>query len=124
MTVTEEPTATTTSTSVIGQRLLRKEDPALLTGEARFTDDLQLPGALHLIVARSPYAHARITRIDTSAAAAAPGVVAVYTGADLTDLWAAPMPKGPISWSWTQRRADTPCGCSNCRRSCSSGRTR
>ncbi|MDQ3177708.1 MAG: xanthine dehydrogenase family protein molybdopterin-binding subunit [Actinomycetota bacterium] len=92
MTVTEEPTATTTSTSVIGQRLLRKEDPALLTGEARFTDDLQLPGALHLIVARSPYAHARITRIDTSAAAAAPGVVAVYTGADLTDLWAAPMP--------------------------------
>ena len=88
MTLTDAPT----TTSVIGQRLLRKEDPALLTGEARFTDDLQLPGALHLIVARSPYAHARITRIDTSAAAAAPGVVAVYTGADLTDLWAAPMP--------------------------------
>ncbi len=88
MTLTDAPT----TTSVIGQRLLRKEDPALLTGEARFTDDLQLPGALHLIVARSPYAHARITRIDTSAAAAAPGVVAVHTGADLTDLWAAPMP--------------------------------
>ena len=88
MTLTDAPT----TTSVIGQRLLRKEDPALLTGEARFTDDLQLPGALHLIVARSPYAHARITRIDTSAAAAAPGVVAVYTGADLTDLWTAPMP--------------------------------
>jgi len=88
VTLTDAPT----TTSVIGQRLLRKEDPALLTGEARFTDDLQLPGALHLIVARSPYAHARITRIDTSAAAAAPGVVAVHTGADLTDLWAAPMP--------------------------------
>ena len=45
----------------IGTRMLRREDPALLTGEARFTDDLVIPGALHLAIVRSPYAHARIT---------------------------------------------------------------
>jgi aerobic carbon-monoxide dehydrogenase large subunit len=76
----------------IGQRLLRREDPALLTGEARFTNDLDVPGALYLAVVRSPYAHARITAVDTSAAAAADSVVAVYSGADLADAWAAPMP--------------------------------
>ena len=87
MTVTDDhPTA------VLGTRRLRKEDPPLLTGEAKFTNDLHIPGALHLAVLRSPYAHARITRIDTSAAAASPGVVAVYTGADVQALWASPMP--------------------------------
>ncbi len=89
MTVTEAPE---TPAPVIGQRLLRKEDPALLTGEAKYTNDLDIPGALFLAVARSPHAHARIVSIDTSAAAAMPGVVAVYTGADLRDAWAAPMP--------------------------------
>jgi carbon-monoxide dehydrogenase large subunit len=82
----------TRPTAVIGQRLLRREDPALLTGEARFTNDLDVPGALFLAVARSPYAHARISSVDTSAAAAADGVVAVYSGADLAGDWAAPMP--------------------------------
>ena len=53
---------------VIGQRMLRKEDPALLTGESVFTNDMKVPGALHLAVLRSPYAHARILSIDTSAA--------------------------------------------------------
>jgi carbon-monoxide dehydrogenase large subunit len=86
-------------TSVIGQRLLRKEDPALLTGEARFTNDLVIPGALHLALVRSPHAHARIALIDTAAAAAAPGVVAVYTAADLADAWAAPM---PCAWPVTE----------------------
>ena len=79
-------------TTVIGQRLLRREDPALLTGEAKYTNDLAIPGALHLAVLRSPYAHARIKSIDVSDAAAMPGVVAVYTGKDLHPLWAAPMP--------------------------------
>src|SRR4029079_18069729 len=88
MTVTEAPPGV----PVIGQRLLRKEDPALLTGEAKFTSDLDIPGALFLAVARSPHAHARIVSIDSSAAAAMPGVVAVYNGADLRDAWAAPMP--------------------------------
>ena len=55
MTVTEERPA-----SILGQRLLRREDPALLTGEAKFTNDLNVPGALHLALLRSPYAHARI----------------------------------------------------------------
>lgn len=87
MTITEVPERT-----VLGTRMLRKEDPALLTGEAKYTADLPIPGALHVAVVRSPYAHATIDSVDVSAAAAAPGVVAVYSGADLRDLWAAPMP--------------------------------
>ena len=74
---------------VIGTRMLRREDPALLTGEAKFTDDLDIPGALHLAVLRSPYAHARILqRRRRRGARAMPGVVAAYTGADLADAWA------------------------------------
>jgi carbon-monoxide dehydrogenase large subunit len=87
MTVTEHPSA-----GVIGTRRLRKEDPALLTGEARYTNDLAIPGALHLGVVRSPYAHARITGVHLDAALQVPGVVAAYSGADLQGLWAAPMP--------------------------------
>jgi carbon-monoxide dehydrogenase large subunit len=96
MTVTDDPT---TSSGVIGQRVLRKEDPALLTGEAKYANDLELPGAGHLAVLRSPYANARIVSIDTSAAAAHPGVRAVYTGADLADVWATPM---PCAWAVTE----------------------
>ena len=59
MTVTDDR-----PTGVLGTRLLRREDPALLTGEAKFTNDLSLPGALHLAVLRSPYAHARILSVD------------------------------------------------------------
>ncbi len=88
----------TAPAGVIGTRLLRKEDPALLTGEAKYTDDLAIPGALSVALARSPYAHARITRVDTSAAAGMPGVVAVYSGAQLRDLWAGPM---PCAWAVT-----------------------
>ena len=87
MTLTE-----TERSNVVGTRLLRKEDPALLTGEAKFTADLNIPGALHLAVLRSPYAHARILSVDLSAAQSMPGVVAVYSGADLQPLWAGPMP--------------------------------
>jgi carbon-monoxide dehydrogenase large subunit len=79
-------------TRVLGTRMLRREDPALLTGEAKYTDDLVIPGALHLAVLRSPYAHARIVSVDVSGALGQPGVVAAYSGADLRDLWAAPMP--------------------------------
>jgi carbon-monoxide dehydrogenase large subunit len=87
MTMTENHTNT-----VIGTRMLRREDPALLTGEGKYTNDLNIPGALHLAVLRSPYAHAKIIRIDTSAAKALPGVIAVYTGAELASEWAGPMP--------------------------------
>ena len=101
MTMTEEPTAT----GVIGQRLLRKEDPVLLTGEAVFANDMKVPGALHMAVLRSPYASATIVSIDTSAAAAMPGVRAVYTGADLADQWAAPM---PCAWAVTEDMLNPP----------------
>jgi aerobic carbon-monoxide dehydrogenase large subunit len=77
---------------VIGTPMVRREDPALLTGEAKYTNDLAIPGALHLVLLRSPYAHARITSVDVSRALEQPGVVAAYTGADLQDLWASPMP--------------------------------
>jgi carbon-monoxide dehydrogenase large subunit len=86
-------------TGAMGQRLLRKEDARLLTGEARFVDDLQIPGAVWLGMVRSPFAHARIGSIDTSAAAAMPGVRAVLTGTDLRDAWAAAM---PCAWSVTE----------------------
>ena len=79
-------------TAVMGTRMLRKEDPELLTGEARYVDDLVIPGALHMALVRSPHAHARIVSIDTSAAAQMPGVISVLTGADLRDEWANPMP--------------------------------
>src|SRR4051794_5522428 len=98
MTATEVPPAAT-SAGVIGTPMRRREDAELLTGEARFVDDLAIPGALHLAIVRSPYAHARIRSIDTSAAAAMPGVVAVFTGPDLRDEWAGPM---PCAWPVTE----------------------
>ncbi len=79
-------------TAVIGTRYARREDAPILTGESRYVDDLVVPGALHLEMVRSPHAHARVTSVDTSAAAAMPGVVAVYTGADLAGAWARPKP--------------------------------
>ena len=79
------------STRIFGSGIRRREDPRLITGTATYTDDLTLPRMVHAAMVRSPHAHARIRSIDTSAAAAAPGVVAVYTHAD-TDgaLQAAP----------------------------------
>ena len=66
-----------------GRSVLRKEDPALLTGRGRFVDDLQPERLLHACIVRSPYAHAHITRIDCTAARALAGVKAVYAFADL-----------------------------------------
>ena len=66
----------------IGQGVSRLEDPRLLKGGGRFMDDLDLPNAAHGFVLRLPHAHARIRGIDTAAAAAMPGVLAVLTGAD------------------------------------------
>ncbi|MFM8264685.1 MAG: xanthine dehydrogenase family protein molybdopterin-binding subunit, partial [Acidimicrobiia bacterium] len=100
MSITEER-----KTSVLGTRMLRREDPALLTGEAKYTNDLAIPSALHLAVLRSPYAHARIRSIDTSDAASMPGVVAVYTGRDLVSSWAAPM---PCAWPVTPDMKNPP----------------
>jgi aerobic carbon-monoxide dehydrogenase large subunit len=91
MTTTDAPPA---GGGVIGTRRLRREDPALLTGEARYVADLQVPGALHAALVRSSVAHARIASIDTAAAQAMAGVVAVFTGADLEGEWAGPLPCG------------------------------
>lgn len=76
----------------IGKARLRKEDARLITGRTRWTDNMTLPGMLHLAVLRSPFAHAKIVSIDTSAAKGAPGVIAVYTGKDLDPEGAIGMP--------------------------------
>ncbi len=68
----------------IGQPVTRLEDPRFITGRGRFVDDIDLPMQCHGVVVMSPHAHARIKRIDTAKAKAAPGVLAVLTGADVT----------------------------------------
>jgi aerobic carbon-monoxide dehydrogenase large subunit len=69
--------------SILGNRVVRREDPRLITGNGTYVDDVRLDGALHLVYVRSTMAHARITTIDVAEAKAAPGVVEVLTGADV-----------------------------------------
>jgi len=71
----------------IGKRVVRNEDPRLLTGQAQFVDDVEIPGLLHAAFLRSDYAHARLLSIDVSAARRRPGVVAVFTAEDMGDDW-------------------------------------
>ena len=71
----------------IGERITRNEDPRLLTGQALFVDDVDLPGMLHAAFLRSDYAHARLLNIDISQALERPGVVAVYTADLMGDEW-------------------------------------
>ncbi len=77
----------TTPRRYVGEPVRRNEDARLLTGRALFVDDVQLEGMLHVAFLRSQYAHARLTGVDVSAARRRPGVVAVYTAADLGDYW-------------------------------------
>ena len=88
-----------TETRHIGAPLKRKEDDALLRGRGTFVDNIDLPGAVFMAVVRSPYANARIGAIETAGAAAADGVVGVFTGADLRDDWKAAM---PCAWPVTE----------------------
>ena len=81
MTATEVTTAPTTNE--VGRARTRKEDARLVTGRTRWTDNITLSGMLHISMVRSPLAHARINSIDVEAAKQLPGVVAVFTGADL-----------------------------------------
>ncbi len=69
--------------SMVGASVKRKEDPSLITGAGKYVGDIKLPGLQHVAFLRSPYAHAKILNIDTAAAAARAGVLAVITGADL-----------------------------------------
>ncbi|MCY4092912.1 MAG: xanthine dehydrogenase family protein molybdopterin-binding subunit [Caldilineaceae bacterium] len=75
------------STRHFGQPVKRNEDPRLLTGRALFTDDVQIAGMLHVAFLRSDLAHARIRNVDLGGAHERPGVIAVYTAADLGDFW-------------------------------------
>jgi carbon-monoxide dehydrogenase large subunit len=75
------------ATQFFGERIKRNEDPQLLTGQALFTDDVDLPGTAHVAFLRSPYAHARILSIDVSSAIEREGVIAVYTADSLGDYW-------------------------------------
>jgi len=84
-------------TTEVGTARLRKEDHRLVTGRTRWTDNIQLPGMLHLAMVRCPLAHARIVSIDTSAAKAADEVVAVMTGEDIKDIQGVNITAWPIT---------------------------
>ena len=88
MSVTEAPI------DPVGKSLRRKEDPRLITGSARYMDDISLPGTLWVAFVRSPEAHAKIVSINTEEAASRPGIQAVFTGPDLADL------TGPLPMAW------------------------
>ena len=74
-----------TTQSVLGASIKRREDPRLITGRGTYVDDVRLVGTLNMVLVRSPHAHANLVSVNTSAAADADGVVAVYTGADLEE---------------------------------------
>ena len=71
-----------TTATGIGASVKRKEDYRFLTGQGRYTDDINRHGQVYAYILRSPHAHAEIAKIDTSAAKSAPGVIAIFTGAD------------------------------------------
>ena len=83
MTPDSDPMFSPTSVYGIGQPVTRTEDPQLLRGAGRYTDDLNLPGQAYAVMVRSPHAHGRLNGIDATEARAMPGVLAVYTGAEL-----------------------------------------
>jgi aerobic carbon-monoxide dehydrogenase large subunit len=85
-------TTTTKTELLVGKRIRRREDPRLITGTATYVEDIQMPGLHHAIVVRSPHAAAKIRSIKKSAAEAAPGVVAVFTGEDTRHV--GPVPCG------------------------------
>ena len=85
---------------IFGSGIRRREDPRLITGQASYTDDIKLQGMAYAAIKRSPHAHARIRSVDTSAAQAAPGVLAVYTGADTDGVL------NPIPCAWIPPDSD------------------
>src|SRR5436853_2852322 len=77
---------------IVGTPVERKEDAALLTGQAKFVDDMSLPGMVWMALVRSPYAHARITNVDVTPALAHRGVIAAFSGEELADEWQMSLP--------------------------------
>ena len=94
------------SATGIGRSVRRREDPRLLCGQGRYSDDLNLPGQTYAIMVRSPHAHARLRSIDTVAARAASGVLAVLTGADMLADGLRPIPHAV--WSRHPAEIDLP----------------
>ncbi|HXW54146.1 MAG TPA: xanthine dehydrogenase family protein molybdopterin-binding subunit [Candidatus Cybelea sp.] len=85
-------TTLTKTETLVGKRVRRREDPRLITGTATYVEDIQMPGMHYAVIVRSPHAAARIRSIQTRAAAAAPGVVSVFTGQDTRGV--GPVPCG------------------------------
>src|SRR5258708_29886186 len=79
-------------TQMVGARIQRREDPKLVSGHGRYVDDIRVVGMAHMAVVRSPFAHARITAIDTVAAAHLRGVVAVYTAREFREVLSGGIP--------------------------------
>jgi aerobic carbon-monoxide dehydrogenase large subunit len=94
MTAVEDRAATQAPEREVGKARRRKEDARLITGRTTWTDNMVLPGMLHLAVVRSPVAHGKISSIDVSAAQEAPGVIAVLTGRDVAEE------QGSIPCAW------------------------
>src|SRR5438552_11656837 len=78
--------ATVAEDRLFGKSIKRREDPRFITGRGQYVDDIKLPGMTYAAFVRSPHAHARIRSIEVTAAKAHPGVVAVYTGKDMTGV--------------------------------------
>ena len=97
-------TAGAASERLIGRRLLRQEDPRLLTGKGAYVTDLALPAMLHMAVLRSPHAHARIAHVDVDRARRVPGVVGVFTADHIRDVGPLPVLAHPPG----QRQTDFP----------------
>jgi len=95
--VTADTETAAAPTAEFGRARLRKEDERLITGQTNWTDNIRLPGMLHVAFLRSPYAHARITSVNVSAARTEPGVIAAYSGAD----FAAEQGSLPCAWPVT-----------------------
>ncbi len=92
------------SNKYIGQSVKRVEDKRFITGKGRYTDDIKLLGMTHASFVRSPYAHARVTSIDISAAESMPGVVAIFTGDDIKETGIVGVPTG---WQVNFKNGDT-----------------
>ena len=97
--------ATAEKRAYVGSPVKRREDQALLTGRGTYVDNLAPTGTLAMVVARSPYAHARVKGISLDAARGAEGVVAVLSAADLQDDWKAAM---PCAWPVTEDMKNPP----------------
>src|SRR5215510_10102769 len=87
---------------IFGSGIRRREDARLITGAAQYTDDFVLPGMAHLAVVRSPYAHARIKKIDVTRGRSLPGVLGVFTGQEMKDAGF-----GGIPCAWVVPNSDT-----------------